>query len=105
MLVALFASGCDQVFGLSRPDSADPQPAQLTVLAPGEIGASELVVDGADVFWTIGGAGGAIRGCALASCEPRSLTTGEVSPRSLIVDGAQVLWGSQSALRSRLRRA
>lgn len=86
---------------LSKPDA----PAGLTVLAPDEAGASELVLDGGDLFWTLGGAAGAIRGCALATCEPRSLVGPERFPRGLLVMGDEVLWGTQDQLRRATRTA
>jgi len=79
---------------LSKPDA----PIGLTVLAPDEAGAAELVLDGGDAFWTTvgsgGGATGAIRSCELEACVPRSLTSRELSPHSLLVEGDEVLWAS-----------
>lgn len=96
--VMLSLAGCDRVFGLERPLCAGDE--CLTDLATGETAAGEIVVDGADVFWTLERADGAIRGCAIDDCAPRSLTTAERSPHSLVVDGDGILWASEIVVRS-----
>jgi hypothetical protein len=78
--------------------------ACLTVLASGEEGAAEVVAEGADVYWTIATAGsGAIRGCAVASCAPRTLAANQDLPRSLVVDASRVSWASGIEIRRVMR--
>ena len=85
---------------LSKP----PPPADCTdgsclhVLAD-EMDATELVVAGGDVFWTIDGIGGAIRGCTADTCAPRSLAGGQSSPHAMQVNAEDVLWASGSEMR------
>lgn len=85
---------------LSKP----PPPADCTdgsclhVLAD-EMDATELVVSGGDVFWTIDGIGGAIRGCTADTCAPRSLAGGQSSPHAMQVNAEDVLWASGSEMR------
>lgn len=74
-------------------------------LARDEAGAAELVIDGGDAFWTIGGASGAIRGCAIEACEPRTLVAGELDPHALLVEGDEVLWAATNELRRTSRAA
>jgi hypothetical protein len=86
---------------LSKPGA----PAGLTDLAPDEAGASELVLEGGDLFWTIGGPSGAIRACAIEACVPRSLTGREVAPHALLVEGDEVLWATGDEVRRASRTA
>jgi sugar lactone lactonase YvrE len=91
----LFVPAC-----LSKP----PPPADCTdgsclhVLAD-EMDATELAVSGGDVFWTIDGIGGAIRGCTADTCAPRSLAGGQSSPHAMQVNAEDVLWASGSEMR------
>jgi hypothetical protein len=64
-----------------------------------EMDATELVVSGGDVFWTIDGIGGAIRGCTADMCAPRSLAAGQSSPHAMQVNAEDVLWASGSEMR------
>lgn len=90
-------AGCDLVYSLDRDVCAGED--CLTDLAPDEASASELVLDGADLFWTIDSSTGAIRGCAIDDCRPTSRTEGEQSPRSLIVDADKLLWATGTTIR------
>lgn len=82
---------------LSKPappaDCADG--SCLNVLAD-EPDATELAVAGGDVFWTIDGIGGAIRGCSADACTPRSLADGQSSPHAMLVNAEDVLWATGS---------
>ncbi|MFN0251791.1 MAG: hypothetical protein ACKV2T_33245 [Kofleriaceae bacterium] len=81
LLLAL--AGCDQVFGLDRgPD----EPPRLRDLVMSEV-ATELVVDGEDLFWLTADE---IRSCQLAACSPRTLLAGLAMPVALRVVGDQV---------------
>lgn len=84
---------------LSKPappaDCADG--SCLTVLAD-EPNASELAVAGGDVFWTIDGIGGAIRGCSADACTPRSLAERQSSPHAMLLNAEDVLWATGSAM-------
>jgi hypothetical protein len=84
---------------LSKPappaDCADG--SCLTVLAD-EPNASELAVAGGDVFWTIDGIGGAIRGCSADACTPRSLAEKQSSPHAMLLNAEDVLWATGSAM-------
>ena len=90
----LFLTAC-----LSKPappaDCADA--SCLTVLA-NEPNASELAVAGDDVFWTIDGIGGAIRGCSADACTPRSLAEKQSSPHAMQLNAEDVLWATGSAM-------
>lgn len=84
---------------LSKPappaDCADG--SCLTVLAD-EPNASELAVASGDVFWTIDGIGGAIRGCSADACTPRSLAERQSSPHAMLLNAEDVLWATGSAM-------
>lgn len=84
---------------LSKP----PPPANcadgscLNMLAD-EQNATELAVDGSDVFWTIDGIGGAVRGCSADACMPRSLADRQSSPHAMLVNAEDVLWATGSEM-------
>jgi hypothetical protein len=98
-IVVAMCAGCDWVLGLA-PANNCLDGACLTVLAPDEAGASEIVADAEGLFWALGGANGAIRGCAIEGCQPRSLTSVESSPHSLLLGGSEIMWASGRDLRA-----
>jgi hypothetical protein len=101
-LVVLFAaSACDLVFGLEGLVDAPKicGPECLDVLASAEGGAAELVVDGGELYWTINRQGGAIRGCTIEGCQPRTLAVAEDQPHSLFAFRDRLIWASGTELR------
>ncbi len=75
--------GCDSVFGF-EPDPAEP--SRVRDLVMNEV-ATELVVDGDELFWLTAHA---IRSCQLADCAPRTLLDNLPMPVALRVAGDQV---------------
>jgi hypothetical protein len=108
--VMVGGSGCHYLFQLdevveSPLDGGCVSAECLTVIAEGETGATELLVDGAELFWTVRTGAGGIRACDVDACTPRSLTTPEVNPHSLVLDGALALWVAENRLMAVARDA
>ncbi|HEX7836893.1 MAG TPA: hypothetical protein VF469_05490 [Kofleriaceae bacterium] len=78
------------------PPPADCADGSCLNLLADEPDATELAVAGGDVFWTIDGIGGAIRGCSADACTPRSLADGQSSPHAMLVNAEDVLWATGS---------
>ncbi|MBL0216275.1 MAG: hypothetical protein IPQ07_20615 [Myxococcales bacterium] len=97
LVTILMLTGCDLVFSLEREVCAGEE--CLTDLSTGEASAAELVLEGPDLFWTIDASAGTIRGCAIATCQPRSITGAERFPHSLVVDGDKLLWATEMSIR------
>jgi sugar lactone lactonase YvrE len=90
----LLGVGC-----LSKPPPpADCADGSCLNLLADEPDATEIAVAGGDVFWTIDGIGGAIRGCTADPCVPRSLTDPQSSPHAMQVNAEDVLWATGSEM-------
>jgi hypothetical protein len=80
------------------PPPADCGDGSCLNLLADEPDATELAVAGGDVFWTIDGIGGAIRGCSADACTPRSLADEQSSPHAMLVNAEDVLWATGSEM-------
>jgi hypothetical protein len=79
----------------------------LTVIAPSELGAGELVLDGGKAYWTIGSLAGSIRACNVDACAPETLADDQKAPHSMLVEGEDAIWATGSEMRrvNRIRAA
>jgi len=87
-ILAVGATGCAQLLGL---DDVEVTPA-ATFAPVVASSATELVVDGEDLFWTTSTS---VQTCVLASCEPKPLVEGLLfQPRALSVLGTEVRYAT-----------
>jgi hypothetical protein len=93
--MVLCLAGCDLVFELEASPPPCNSDACLTVLASGEVGASEIATEGGDVYWT---RPDAVRGCAIADCNPDSFDDPLNPPHGLRIEGDFVLYAGANQM-------
>jgi len=71
----------------------------LNVIAADEPGAGELVIDGANAYWTIDTLAGSIRTCAVDACAPQTLADNQKAPHSMLVEGEDAIWATGVEMR------